>query len=147
MRVRQFTLLPPAFSYSAVEAYKEELGPTHPIALRNNANLQLLLLAEAEELPKAEAKSIIDAAKYDMEDTLDAFVSLDDLWQYRLDVASLKTNLGLIAVWQGKPKKARKLVRQIGEIEIPEDHPILHQVEILERRVAELEGKKSKRRK
>mmetsp|Transcript_12029 Transcript_12029/g.28232 ORF Transcript_12029/g.28232 Transcript_12029/m.28232 type:complete len:1096 (+) Transcript_12029:532-3819(+) len=134
------------FAKLAVDAYKEELGPTHPITLRNNANLQLLLLAEAEELPKAEAKSIIDAAKYDMEDTLDAFVSLDDLWQYRLDVASLKTNLGLIAVWQGKPKKARKLVRQIGEIEIPEDHPILHQVEILERRVAELEGKKSKRK-
>lgn len=134
------------FAKLAVDAYKEELGPTHPVTLRNNANLQILLLAEAEELPKAEAKSIIDAAKYDMEDTLDAFVSLDDLWQYRLDVASLKTNLGLIAVWQGKPKKARKLVRQIGEIEIPEDHPILHQVEILEQRVAELEEKKSRRK-
>ena len=68
-------------------------------------------------MEKDEAKPIINAAKYEMEGALETFVSLDDPWTYRLDVASLKTNLGFVAVWQGKPKKARKMVRQLKEIE------------------------------
>ena len=110
--------------------------------MRNKSNLQLLLLEEAEDLQKSEAKPVIDTAKYEMESTLDAFVALNDSWTYRLDVASLKTNLGFVAVWQGKPKKARKLVRQIQEIEIPPEHSLNQRIEVLEQKVDELEKKK-----
>ena len=127
-----------------MQTYKSELGETNPITLRNVSNLQLLLLEEAEGLEKDEAKSIIDAAKYEMEGTLETFVALDDPWTYRLDVASLKTNLGFVAVWQGKPKKARKMVRQIKEIEIPPEHPLTQRITTLEERVEELEKKKGK---
>lgn len=127
-----------------MQAYKTELGDTNPITLRNKSNLQLLLLEEAEDLEKSEAKPIIDTAKYEMEATLDAFESLNDTWTYRLDVASLKTNLGFVAVWQGKPKKARKLVRQIQEIELPPECSLLLRVTILEERVQDLEKKKGK---
>ena len=77
-----------------------------------------------------------------MEGALETFVSLDDPWTYRLDVASLKTNLGFVAVWQGKPKKARKMVRQLKEIEVPVEHSLAHRIETLEERVEELERKK-----
>ena len=107
------------------------------------SNLQLLLLEEAEDLEKNEAKPIIDAAKYEMEEALEAFVALNDPWTYRLDVASLKTNLGFVAVWQGKPKKARKLLRQLEEIELPEEHMLVKRVEVLEKRVEDMEKKKS----
>mmetsp|Transcript_12314 Transcript_12314/g.23503 ORF Transcript_12314/g.23503 Transcript_12314/m.23503 type:complete len:513 (-) Transcript_12314:975-2513(-) len=131
------------FAKLALQTYKADLGETNPVTLRNVSNLQLLLLEEAESLEKSEAKSIIDAAKFEMEETLEAFVSFDDPWTYRLDVASLKTNLGLVAIWQGKPKKARKLVRQIKEIELPPDHPLEHRVAVLEERLGELEKKKN----
>lgn len=108
------------------------------------SNLQLLLLEDAESMEKADAKPIIDAAKYEMENALETFVALDDPWTYRLDVASLKTNLGFVAVWQGKPKKARKMVRQLNEIEIPDGHPLAQRIEILEQRVEELEKKKGR---
>jgi len=130
------------FAKLALQTYKDELGESNPITLRNSANLQLLLLAEAEDLPKEEAKPVIDTAKYEMEEILEEFIALDDLWRYRLDVASLKTNLALVAVWQGKPKKARKFVRQLKEIEIPDEHPVLMQIETLVARVEELEQKK-----
>lgn len=130
--------------HTALQTYKSELGETNPITLRNVSNLQLLLLVEAEGLQKDEAKSIIDAAKYEMEGTLETFVALDDPWTYRLDVASLKTNLGFVAVWQGKPKKARKMVRQIKEIEIPPEHPLTQRITTLEERVEELEKKKAR---
>lgn len=120
------------------------MGENNPITLRNVSNLQLILLEEAEGLPKSEAKPIIDAAKYEMEETLEAFVSLDDPWTYRIDVASLKTNLGFVAVWQGKPKKARKLLRQIQEIELPPEHQLEHRIRLLSERVEQLEKKKSK---
>ena len=128
----------------ALQTYKAELGENNPITLRNVSNLQLLLLEEAEDLPKGDAKSIIDAAKYEMEGTLDAFVSLNDTWTYRLDVASLKTNLGFVAIWQGKPKKAKKLLRQIQEIEVPPEHSLVQRIEVLEKRVGDLEKKKGK---
>jgi len=131
------------FAKLALQTYKADLGETNPVTLRNVSNLQLLLLEEAEGLEKSEAKSIIDAAKFEMEETLESFVSFDDPWTYRLDVASLKTNLGLVAIWQGKPKKARKLVRQIKEIELPRDHPLEHRVAVLEERLGELEKKKN----
>lgn len=136
----------PIFSsqFTALGTYKSELGENNPITLRNVSNLQLILLEEAEGLQKSEAKPIIDAAKYEMEETLEAFVSLDDPWTYRIDVASLKTNLGFVAVWQGKPKKARKLLRQIQEIELPPEHPLEHRIRILAERVEQLEKKKSK---
>ena len=118
------------------------MGETNPITLRNVSNLAVLLLEEAENLPKPQAKSVIDAAKFEMEEALEAFVSLNDLWTYRLDVASLKTNLGLIAIWQGKPKKARKLVRQIKEIEIPSNHPLALRIRRLEEHVEKLEKSK-----
>lgn len=111
--------------------------------MRNVSNLQLILLEEAEGLPKSEAKSIIDAAKYEMEEALEAFVALNDPWAYRLDVASLKTNLGLVAIWQGKPKKARKLLRQIEEIEIPPDNSLVQRVAVLGERLETLEKKKA----
>ncbi len=79
-----------------------------------------------------------------MEESLEAFMALNDPWAYRLDVASLKTNLGFVSVWQGKPKKARKLVRQIKEIEVPPEHSLNYRVATLEERVVELEKKKSK---
>ncbi|KAL7537086.1 hypothetical protein ACHAXR_007578, partial [Thalassiosira sp. AJA248-18] len=132
------------FAKLALQTYKTELGETHPITLRNISNLQLLLLLEAEDLPKSEAKPIIDAAKYELEETLNVFVALNDPWTYRLDVASLKTNLALVSVWQGKPKKARKLLRQINEIELPPDHSLVHRIEVLEERLEELEKRKSK---
>eukprot|EP00584_Thalassiosira_punctigera_P010998 CAMPEP_0172546590 /NCGR_PEP_ID=MMETSP1067-20121228/16320_1 /TAXON_ID=265564 ORGANISM="Thalassiosira punctigera, Strain Tpunct2005C2" /NCGR_SAMPLE_ID=MMETSP1067 /ASSEMBLY_ACC=CAM_ASM_000444 /LENGTH=1109 /DNA_ID=CAMNT_0013333551 /DNA_START=71 /DNA_END=3400 /DNA_ORIENTATION=- len=132
------------FSKLALQEYKAELGETNPITLRNVANLQLILLEEAEDLEKSEAKSVIDAAKFELEETLEAFVSLDDPWTYRLDVASLKTNLGFIAIWQGKPKKAKKLVRQIKEIELPPEHTLVRQIMVLEERIEELEMKKKK---
>ena len=127
---------------TALQTYKSELGETNPITLRNVSNLQLLNLEEAEGLEKDEAKPIINAAKYEMEGALETFVSLDDPWTYRLDVASLKTNLGFVAVWQGKPKKARKMVRQLKEIEVPVEHSLAHRIETLEERVEELERKK-----
>jgi len=131
-----------SFYYTALQTYKSELGETNPITLRNVSNLQLLNLEEAEGLEKDEAKPIINAAKYEMEGALETFVSLDDPWTYRLDVASLKTNLGFVAVWQGKPKKARKMVRQLKEIEVPVEHSLAHRIETLEERVEELERKK-----
>lgn len=128
----------------ALGTYKSELGENNPVTLRNVSNLQLIRLEEAEALPKGDAKSIIDAAKYEMEGTLDAFESLNDTWTYRLDVASLKTNLAFVSIWQGKPKKAKKLLRQIQEIEIPPEHSLVHRVEVLEERVEQLEKKKGK---
>ncbi len=119
-------------------------GENHPITLRNTSNLAVILLQEAESLPKDKSKPIIDAAKFEMEDALQKFIALNDMWTYRLDVASLKTNLGFVAVWQGKPKKARKLLRQIQEIEIPESHPLVGRIGILEQRVVKLEKAKSK---
>ena len=124
------------FAKLSLQAYKSDLGEKHPISLRQSSNLAVILLEEAETLPKGkkdQAKTIIDAAKFEIEDALESFVSLDDLWTYRLDVATLKTNLGLIAVWQNKPKKAQKLLRQVKEIEVPAGHP-------LELRVANLES-------
>jgi hypothetical protein len=59
-----------------------------------------------------------------------------------VDVASLKTNLAFIALWQGKPKKARKFLRQLKEIELPPDHPLLEQINLVQERVEELEKKK-----
>merc|ERR1712029_695151 len=138
--------LPQAKNYAklALGAYKSELGENNPTTLRNVANIQLLLLEEAEVLEKSKAKPIIDAAKYEMEGALDAFISLGDLWAHRLDVASLQTNLGFVAVWQGKPKKARKLLRQIQEIELPEEHPIIQRIELLEEKVEQVEVRKKK---
>lgn len=127
----------------ALQTYKSELGETNPITLRNVSNLQLLLLEGAENLQKSKAKPIIDAAKYEMEESLEAFAALNDSWTYRSDVASLKTNLGFVAIWQGKPKKARKLMRQINEIELPPGHSLLRRIAVLEERVEEME-KKSK---
>ena len=127
---------------AALQKYKHTYGETHPVTLRTVSNLAVLLLQEAEGLPEGESKSIIDAAKFEMEDTLEKFVSLNDLWTYRLDVASLKTNLGFVAVWQGKPKKAKKLLRQIKEIEIPSDHPLLGRIATLEQRLEKLERSK-----
>lgn len=118
---------------------KSILGETHPTTLRNVSNLQVILLEEAEGLEKTEAKFIIDVAKYEIEDTLDAFKSLNDPWTYRVDMASLQTNLGFIAVWQGKPKKARKYLRQIKEVELPSDDLLLHRIRILESNITELE--------
>lgn len=129
------------FAKLALLTYKTELGETNPITLRNVSNLQLLLLEEAEDLEPSKAKSIIDAAQYELEDTLETFVSLYDPWTYRLDVASLKTNLGFVAVWQDKPKKARKLVCQIRDIPLPQEHPLVHRVTILEERLGKLEKK------
>jgi len=131
------------FAKLALQTYKTELGDTNPITLRNVSNLQLLLLEGAEELPKSEAKPIIDAAKFEMEDSLEGFVALNDSWAYREDVASLKTNLGFVAIWQGKPKKARKLMRQIKEIELSPEHSLVQRITVLEKRVEELEKKKS----
>lgn len=131
------------FAKLALQTYKTELGDTNPITLRNVSNLQLLLLEGAEELPKSEAKPIIDAAKFEMEDSLEGFVALNDSWAYREDVASLKTNLGFVAIWQGKPKKARKLMRQIKEIELSPGHSLVQRITVLEKRVEELEKKKS----
>lgn len=130
--------------FAALRTYKSELGEHNPITLRNVSNLQLINLEEAEGLEKSEAKPIIDAAKFELEETLEAFVALNDSWTYRLDVASLQTNLGFVAVWQGKPKKARKLLRQIRDIELPDDHPLMERIEILAERVQQLEQKKSK---
>ena len=121
---------------------KSDLGETHPHTMRHVSNLQLLLLEETEGLPPAESKPIIDAAKYEFEDALESFVALDDPWTYRVDVASLKTNLAFIALWQGKPKKARKFLRQLKEIELPPDHPLLQQINLVQDRVEELEKKK-----
>ena len=106
--------------------------------MRNVSNLQLLLLEEAEtgDLPPNESKTIIDVAKYELEDTLECFEELDDPWTYRVDIATLKTNLAFVALWQGKPKKARKLLHQIKEIEIPLDHSLKKQVALLEERVS-----------
>jgi len=129
------------FAKLALQTYKAEFGENNPITLRNVANLQLILLEEAEDLEELEAKSVIDAAKFELEETLEAFVSLDDPWTYRLDVASLKINLGFVAVWQKKPKKARKLVDQINEIELPQEHSLLHRIAVLEECVETLEKK------
>lgn len=118
------------------------MGEKHPVTLRQVANLAVILLEEAEALPKGQsmqAKAIIDAAKFEMEDALESFLGLNDLWTYRLDVAALKTNLGFIAVWQGKPKKAKKLLRQVKEIEIPPDHPLELRIANLESSVQKLE--------
>ena len=122
-----------------------ELGETNPITLRNVSNLQLLRLEVAEGLEQREAKPVIDAVQSKLEATLGAFVALDDPWVYRLDLVSLKTNLGLVAVWQGKPKKARKLLRQIEEIDLSPEDPLVKRVAVLKERVEGLERKKGKR--
>jgi hypothetical protein len=109
------------------------------------SNLQLLLLEEAEVMDKSESKFIIDVAKYELEDTLEAFESLNDPTSHRLAIASLRTNLGFVAVWQGKPKKARKYLRQIKEVEIPSDHVLLQRIANLEDSVVQLEKKRLSR--
>jgi len=131
-----------SFSITALQSCKSDLGETNPHTLRNVSNLQLLLLEEAEGLPPAESKPIIDAAKFEFEDALECFVALDDPWTYRVDVASLKTNLAFIALWQGKPKKARKFLRQILEIELPPNHSLLKRISLIQERVEEIEKKK-----
>ena len=130
--------------YSALQTYKSELGERHPVTLRNVSNVSVLLLEEAEGLPKSEAKPIIDAAKFEMEGALGAFLSLNDSWAYRFDVASLKTNLGLVAVWQGKPKKARKLLKQLYDIEVPEDSVLEKRITTLGVLLEKLEKEKKK---
>jgi len=112
--------------------------------LRNVSNVSVLLLEEAEGLTKSEAKSIIDAAKFEMEGALGAFLSLNDSWAYRFDVASLKTNLGLVAVWQGKPKKARKLLKQIEGIEVLADSVLEKRIATLKVLLEKLEKEKEK---
>ena len=130
--------------YTALQTYKSELGERHPVTLRNVSNVSVLLLEEAEGLTKSEAKSIIDAAKFEMEGALGALLSLNDSWAYRFDVASLKTNLGLVAVWQGKPKKARKLMKQIRGIDVPTDSALAKRIETLEELLEKLEKEKVK---
>jgi len=127
------------FAKLALQVYKTELGEKNPITLRNVSNLQLLLLREAENLEKSEAKSIIDAVKYELEDALAAFVEMNGMGAYGLDVASLKTNLGFIAVWQEKPKKATKLLRQVQEMNLPSWHSIINRSVVLEEYVEALE--------
>jgi len=123
-----------------LQTYKADLGEKNPITLRNSSNLQLLLLEEAEELEDYDdAKSVTDAAKCELEDTLNVFESLDYPWTYRLDVATLKTNIGFLAVWEGNPKKARELARQIEEIELPFEHSLVHRIAFLEECLEELE--------
>ena len=116
------------------------LGEVHPTTLRNISNLQLLLLEEAEGMDKSEAKFVVDVAKYEMEDTLDASESLTDPLSHRFAIASLKINLGLVAVWQDKPKKARKYLRQVEEVAIPSDHLLMRQIAMLEGYVVQLEN-------
>lgn len=130
--------------YSALQTYKSELGERHPVTLRNVSNVSVLLLEEAEGLPKSEAKPIIDAAKFEMEGALGAFLNLNDSWAYRFDVASLKTNLGLVAVWQGKPKKARKFLKQLYDIEVPEDSVLEKRITTLGVLLEKLEKEKKK---
>lgn len=125
--------------HKALQTYKFELGERHPITLRNVSNVSVLLLEEAEGLTKSEAKPIIDAAKFEMEGALSAFLSLNDAWANRFDVASLKTNLGLVAVWQGKPKKARKLLNQIEGIEVPADNSLSKRITTLKVLLEKLE--------
>jgi len=131
-----------SFYYTALQTYKSELGERHPVTLRNVSNVSVLLLEEAEGLSKSEAKSIIDAAKFEMEGALGAFLSLNGA--YRFDVASLKTNLGLVAVWQGKPKKARKLLKQIEGIEVPAESVLAKRIATLEVLLEKLEKEKAK---
>ena len=109
------------------------------------SNLQVLLLEEAEGLDNSEAKFFIDVAKYEIEDTLDAFESMNDPWTHRIDMVSLRINLGFIAVWQGKPKKARKYLRQIKEVEIPSGHLLIEQIVNLENHIVQLEKKRLSR--
>lgn len=127
------------FAKLALQIYKTELGEKNPITLRNVSNLQLLLLREAENLETSEAKSIIDAVKYELEDALGVFVEMNGMGVYGLDVASLKINLGFIAVWQKKPKKARKLLRQIQEMNLPSWHSLINRSVVLEEYVEALE--------
>ncbi len=136
-----FHLIPIASHSTALQTLKSVLGETHPTTLRNVSNLQLLLLEEAEVMDKSESKFIIDVAKYELEDTLEAFESLNDPTSHRLAIASLRTNLGVVAVWQGKPKKARKYLRQIKEVELPSDHVLLQRIAMLEESVVQLEKK------
>jgi hypothetical protein len=128
-----------AHYFSALQIFKSVLGEVHPTTLRNISNLQLLLLEEAEGMDKSEAKFVVDVAKYEMEDTLDAFESLNDPTSHRFAIASLKINLGLVAVWQGKPKKARKYLYQVEEVAIPSDHLLMRQIVMLEGYVVQLE--------
>ena len=128
-----------AHYFSALQIFKSVLGEVHPTTLRNISNLQLLLLEEAEGMDKSEAKFVVDVAKYEMEDTLDAFESLTDPLSHRFAIASLKINLGLVAVWQDKPKKARKYLRQVEEVAIPSDHLLMRQIAMLEGYVVQLE--------
>ncbi len=130
---------------SALQTFKSVLGETHPTTLRNVSNLQVLLLEEAEGLDNSEAKFFIDVAKYELEDTLDAFESMNDPWTHRIDMVSLRINLGFIAVWQGKPKKARKYLRQIKEVEIPSGHLLMQQIVNLENCIVQLEKKRLSR--
>lgn len=106
------------------------------------SNLQVLLLEESEGLDKNEAKFFIDVAKYEIEDTLDAFESMNDPWTYRLEMVSLRVNLGFVAVWQGKPRKARKYLREIRAVEIPSGHLLLQRIVTLEDSVLQLETKR-----
>ena len=107
-------------------------------------NLSVILLEEAEWLPKSEAKSILDAAKFEMEGALGGFLSLNDAWAYRSDVATLKMNLGFVAVWQKKPKKARKLLKQIEDIAVPEDTLLAKRITTLEMLLERLEKENQK---
>ena len=56
----------------------------------------------------------------------------------------MKTNLGRVAVWQGNPKKARKLLKQIEGIEVPEDSLLAKRIATLEKLLEKLEKEKRK---
>lgn len=136
--------LPQAKNYAelALLTCKSEMGETHPRTLRYVSNFQLLLLEEAEGLPPKESKPIIEAARLAFEELLEYLNALDDPWTYRVDVASLNTNLALISIWLGKPKAAKKHLRKIKEIELPPNHSLVEQMALIQSRIDGWEKKK-----
>lgn len=129
-------------NFTALQTYRTVLGETHPTTLRNVSNLQVLLLEESEGLDRNEAMFFIDVTKYEMEEILEAFESMNEPSTYRFELVSLRINLGFVAVWQGKPKRARKYLRQIKALEIPSDHLLLQRIVNLEDSVEQLENKR-----
>jgi hypothetical protein len=104
-------------------------------------------LEEAEGSPPNESKAVLEAAKLAFEEALETVMALDDPWTHRVDVASLNMNLALVSVWQGKPKAAKRFLRQVKEIELPSNHSLVDQIALSEERVNDMMEEKKKKKK
>ena len=118
------------------------MGENNLITLRNASDLQLFMLEDTESLSLSETKFVVTSARRKLESALAAFLALNEPRIHHRDVALLKTNLGFIHVWQEKPKKARKLLRQLQQMDLSPQDSLAEHVAVLKKRVDKLKMKR-----